>query len=71
MELPTVCPACDPEEDFMYAGVGWCGEHQPNRKGSADKIASPLGDPPASTASEAGGEDNRAMCDLLHRGRDA
>lgn len=70
-ELPSVCPGCDPEEDFTYAGVSWCLAHQPNREGSEDKIASPLGEPTVTMTNEAGGEENRKICDLLHRGRNA
>jgi hypothetical protein len=62
-----MCPACKPDEDFRYAGVSWCGEHQPDRTGSEDKIASPLGDSVNTMLSEAGGEENRKVCDFLHR----
>jgi hypothetical protein len=69
--LPEICPECQPRADLMYAGVSWCGAHQPDRKGKDDLIASPFGDLPTTGSAESGGDDNRAMCDLLHRGRDA
>lgn len=72
VDLPEVCPGCVPGGDLMYVGVMWCISHQPDRTGPDDRIASPLeADVTLSGTAEAGGEDNRRLCDLIHRGRDA
>jgi hypothetical protein len=62
------CPGCEPGADpsSELLDVAWCPAHAPTRDGLDDAAvtseASLLG------GAEAGGEDNRRWCDLLHRG---
>lgn len=61
------CPVCEPGADPAreILDVRWCDLHEPRRAGSADAQA--VG--PIPIPVEAGGEDNRRWCDLIHRGR--
>ena len=72
-DTPTVarmyCPGCEPDVDptCEILDVRWCEVHPPVGTGLDDAIV-------ASTAylsgsNEAGGEDNRRWCEILHRRR--
>lgn len=63
-----VCPGCEPEADFERSllEVRWCDSHSPGRDGTADEIVRSAGY--LSGSAEAGGDDNKRICDLLHRG---
>lgn len=66
----TWCPDCQsPPEDERrcHATVKYCNEHRPSEKGS-------FGDVDFTqaywySAADAGGLDNKAVCDFFHRGR--
>ena len=63
------CPGCEPDTDPTQGvlEVRYCEPHLPSRDGTSDRLvsaASYLGG-----GSEAGGDDNRAWCNILHRGR--
>lgn len=61
------CPTCNPERDPSREclDVRWCASHTPEMKSPEDErvIAVTF----LSGSSEAGGEDNRQWCKLLHR----
>ncbi len=62
------CPGCMPDVDFTRMAdltPEWCHEHRPSAEGSDDRRVTSAG---VSGFAEAGGEDNRRWCDLLHRG---
>lgn len=63
------CPTCEPAADPLaeVLDVRWCPAHTPVTRGADD--AAIADDEPGPSASEAGGEDNRRWCALLHRGR--
>ena len=63
------CPGCEPAADPMreILDVHWCDSHAPCRAGSDDVLATARGT--AYGSAEAGGEDNRRWCELIHRGR--
>jgi hypothetical protein len=60
------CPGCEPEADpgDEILDVRWCESHSPSRHGADDEVVT------ASTylsgSAEAGGDDNRRWCDILH-----
>ena len=60
------CPACEPDRNPLaeILVVRYCVRHEPPLYGTADAgVAHSF-----ISGSEAGGEDNRRLCDLLHRG---
>lgn len=61
------CPACEPETDpnLEVLDLRWCGAHTPSVGGVDDAVLA-LDSYPAGSG-EAGGEDNRRWCALLHR----
>lgn len=61
------CPGCEPDADPCQAilDVRWCDSHTPDRDG-LDDGAVPNGMMPAGSA-EAGGDDNRRWCEVIHR----
>lgn len=61
-----VCPGCEPDLDVMAEVVDlrYCHHHEPVRAGDADTEVTQGW---ISGTQDAGGEDNRAWCDLLHR----
>ena len=63
------CPGCEPLIDPVVELVDErrCGLHELDRTGSEDVLVRDAGFP--SGTAEAGGEPNRAWCDLLHRGQ--
>ncbi len=65
----SYCPACEPTADPMreILDIRWCDTHTPARDGLDDgkvhfEVAAVL-------SIEAGGEDNRRWCGLIHRER--
>lgn len=66
------CPVCeaDIEQDTSMCEIRFCHMHQPSSSGADDDVipASMRETYPAGS-SEAGGLDNRAWCELLHRKR--
>jgi hypothetical protein len=65
------CPGCEPDADAVreILEVRWCDTHLPARDGPDDARVMPEGF--LSPGSEAGGDDNRRWCELLHRGAPA
>jgi hypothetical protein len=63
------CPGCEPAADPLreILDVHWCDSHAPCRAGPDDVLATARGT--AYGSAEAGGEDNRRWCELIHRGR--
>jgi hypothetical protein len=61
------CPGCEPLADPLaeLLEVRYCDDHIPGRAGSAD--AAIPADAVMPGSAEAGGESNRAWCDLFHR----
>lgn len=69
MIVNPFCPGCVPETDFTRdASItpSWCSVHAPTYEGADDALAG--GTAPTGFA-EAGGADNKAFCDFLHRGK--
>lgn len=62
------CPTCEPERDPTQETleVRHCHHHQPDRAGLDDQAVTSQSY--MSGGAEAGGEENRVACDLLHRG---
>ena len=71
LDTPSVarmyCPGCEPEVDPIseIVDVRWCESHAPPSAGF-DDAAVGAADHFSGTA-EAGGEDNRLWCEILHR----
>jgi len=63
----SYCPVCEPDADPTreILDVHWCVAHAPVWSG-ADDGAVTVGAIPSGSA-EAGGEDNRRWCEILHR----
>jgi hypothetical protein len=63
------CPGCEPEVDPMreILDVRWCENHTPQGGGLDDAMAGSTIS--ISGSAEAGGEDNRRWCAVLHRQR--
>lgn len=61
------CPGCEPHADPLgeILDVHWCDLHSPCRAGVDDVLATARGT--AYGSAEAGGEDNRRWCELIHR----
>lgn len=60
------CPGCEPDADIFLEilEVRWCEAHEPARGGLDDAAASARG--LGGGSAEAGGEDNRRWCELIH-----
>ena len=60
------CPGCepdaDPSDEILY--VRWCESHSPARDGADDEVV--IASAYISGSAEAGGDDNRRWCDILH-----
>jgi hypothetical protein len=69
-DTPTVarpyCPACEPEADPCreILDVRWCAAHTPAWNGADD--AAVQAEAFLSGSTEAGGDDNRRWCQLVH-----
>lgn len=63
------CPACEPGTDPERepVSVQWCQNHSPARDGADDERVDSSSMP--SGSAEAGGDENRVICDFLHRGK--
>jgi hypothetical protein len=70
-DTPTVarpyCPECEPEADPCreILDVRWCAAHTPAWNGAED--AAVRAEAFLSGSTEAGGDDNRRWCQLVHR----
>ncbi len=60
------CPGCEPGADpsVEILDVRWCETHSPTQNGSEDEVVTASAY--LSGSSEAGGDDNRRWCDVLH-----
>ena len=60
------CPGCDPDADPSrdILDTHWCESHTPARDGVADGAVTTS--TYLSGTAEAGGDDNRHWCDILH-----
>jgi hypothetical protein len=69
-ETPRVarayCPACEPDADTLHEilEVQWCNVHMPLREGVDD--ARVMSDAMLTGSAEAGGDENRRWCDVIH-----
>ncbi|HXH84873.1 MAG TPA: hypothetical protein VNN07_18335 [Candidatus Tectomicrobia bacterium] len=61
------CPVCEPGADPSreILDVRWCAAHTPSWTGSDDALVS--AEAFLSGSAEAGGDDNRRWCQLVHR----
>lgn len=63
------CPDCEPNADPLKKGdpleVCWCEDHTPSR-GGPDDINVTASSSFSTANTEAGGQNNRAMCNLIH-----
>lgn len=64
----SYCPGCEPNADPLkkILEVQWCEIHIPPRGGLDDITVTASGSFNTASA-EAGGENNRAWCNLIHR----
>lgn len=64
----SYCPGCEPERDPVaeVLDTRWCIFHTPPVRGDVDDAITAQS---FLSNTDAGGDDNRAWCDLLHRGR--
>lgn len=60
------CPTCEPDADALLEilEVQWCNVHTPMREGVDD--ARVLSDAMLTGSAEAGGDENRRWCDVIH-----
>ena len=60
------CPGCEPDADILQEilEVSWCEAHVPIRSGIDDALAAVRGT--GFGSAEAGGDDNRRWCDMIH-----
>jgi len=60
------CPGCEPDADPSQEilDVSWCESHSPARDGADDEVVTLSAY--LSGSAEAGGDDNRRWCDILH-----
>ncbi len=71
-EKPSVarsyCPGCEPHADGLreILDVQWCETHMPARDGLDDALVAAQG--ALSGSAEAGGDENRRWCEVIHRG---
>ena len=65
----TYCPGCEPETDptLEILDVRWCDTHALQHGGADDSLVSATAYLLGSV--EAGGDDNRRWCEILHRRR--
>ena len=65
----TYCPGCEPETDptSEILDVRWCDAHALQHAGADDSLVSATAYLLGSV--EAGGDDNRRWCEILHRRR--
>ena len=63
------CPGCEPTADpaSEILDVRWCESHVPTRDGSADDAVTSAAY--LSGSAEAGGDENRRWCELVHGAR--
>jgi len=63
----SYCPVCEPDADPSreILDVHWCVAHAPGWSGTDDGAVTVGG--VLSGSAEAGGEDNRRWCEILHR----
>jgi hypothetical protein len=63
----SYCPGCEPFADAIQEvlDVQWCDDHLPIREGADDALVTSSGT--LFGSAEAGGDGNRAWCELLHR----
>ena len=63
------CPGCEPDVDptLEILDVRWCESHAPPGAGLDDALV--VATAYVSGSAEAGGEDNRRWCEVLHRRR--
>ena len=63
------CPGCEPDADVLTEALDtrYCPVHELRMGGSDDDHSTARGAP---TMGEAGGEDNRAWCSLIHGTRE-
>jgi hypothetical protein len=63
----SYCPGCEPDADATreILDVCWCASHAPARDGLDDALVSQDGF--LSADSEAGGDNNRRWCEVIHR----
>lgn len=61
------CPGCEPDADCVreILDVRWCDSHAPARDGADDALVAP--EHVLSGTGEAGGDDNRRWCQVIHR----
>jgi len=61
------CPGCEPAADPLseILETRYCDSHAPRRDGSEDDQV--VAQNYLSGSADAGGDDNRAACDLIHR----
>jgi hypothetical protein len=68
-EIPVTCGFCYPDLDFEAYIHQACSSHIPDLAGSADEMSRHAGNRHFITGTlEAGGQDNAAICDAIHRG---
>ena len=60
------CPACEPDADTLLEilAVQWCNVHMTMREGLDD--ARVMSDAMLTGSAEAGGDENRRWCDIIH-----
>ena len=60
------CPVCEPDADPSrdILDMRWCESHTPTRDGVDDDVVTTSAY--LSGSAEAGGDDNRRWCDILH-----
>ena len=60
------CPGCEPDADPSQEilDVRWCESHSPARDGADDEVVTTSAY--LSGSAEAGDDDNRRWCDILH-----
>ena len=60
------CPGCEVDADpsQVILDVRWCESHSPARTGADDEVVTASA--PLSGSAEAGGDDNRRWCEILH-----
>jgi len=60
------CPACEPDADTLLEilEVQWCNVHMPMREGVDDERV--MSDAMLTGSAEAGGDENRRWCDIIH-----
>ena len=60
------CPSCEPDADptLEILDVRWCELHTPARDGADDEAVTAAAF--LSGSAEAGGDDNRRWCEILH-----